>query len=280
MFLGSVQCARYYQLSEEGNFMQKHFLKLIAVVFCVSLMVGCNEEAKLKKATPKEADALAREFISSLNKKNLDKAEKLIEPTVRAEAKPKLKSLGDLLSVSAPQEVKIIGVRGQKQGDQRLIQLNYQIYFDKAWVVASIAVIETPKDRYIFSVRMDPLKDSLENLYVFKFFGKSIIHYLTLLVAIVIPLFILYALAQCVRLPGKMKWIWVPFIILGFVSFHLDWMTGRAAIQLISVQIFGVAAAKQKYGPLILSVSLPIGAVAFFIVQFFKKSRKKSPAPL
>ncbi len=260
--------------------MHKHFLKLIAVVFCVTLMTGCNEEAKLKKATPKEADTLAREFISSLNKKNLDKAEKLIDPTVRAEAKPKLKPLGDLLGVSAPQEVKIIGVRGQKQGDQRLIQLNYQIYFDKAWVVASIAVIETPKGRYIFSVRMDPLKDSLENLYKVNFFGKSIMHYLTLILAIVIPLFILYCLVQCVRLPGKLKWIWIPFIVVGFVSFHLDWMTGRAFLQVISFQIFGVAAAKQKYGPLILSVSLPIGALAFFVSQFFKKKKKISPPSL
>ncbi len=256
--------------------MQKRFLNLFVGLFCVLVLAGCNEEAKLQKATPKEADALARAFISALNKKNTDTAEKLIEPTIRTEAKEKLKSLVSLLSVSEPKQIKIIGVRGQKKEDQKLYQLSYQIYFEKSWVVASIAIVETAKERYIFSVRMDPLRAPLEELYAFKFSGKSIVHYITLLFFILIPVFILLMLIQCIKLPGKKKWIWVPFILLGFVTFHLDWTTGRAFLQLISVLFFGVFFMKQKYGPLILSVSLPIGAIAFFIVSLIKNSKPKS----
>lgn len=258
--------------------MKKHFLNLMVAMFCVVLLAGCNEEAKLKKATPPAADALAREFISALNKKSADKAEKLIEPTIRAEAKPKLKSLIDLLSASAIKEVKIIGVRGQQKGDQKLIQMNYQIYYEKAWVVASLAIVETPKERYIFSVRMDPLKEPLEKLYAFKLFGKSFLHYLALLISIAIPVFILYTLLQCLKLTDKKKWIWVPFIVLGFVTFHLDWTTGRAFIQPISFLIFGVSYMKQTYGPLIVSISLPLGAIAFMVVQFFKNKKKAALA--
>jgi len=258
--------------------MRKRFLNLFGALFCVVLLTGCNEEAAIKKATPKEADAMAREFINLLNKKNADRAEKLIEPTIRAEAKPKLVALVDLLSKETPKEVKIIGVRARKKDAQKLIQLNYQIYYEKAWIVASLAIIEGPKERFIFSVRMDPLKAPLEQLYAFRLAGRTIVHYVTLLFSIVVPLFILYALIQCIRtVPGKIKWVWAPFIILGFVTFHLDWTTGRAFIQLISTLIFGVMFAKQKYGPLIISVSLPIGAIAFLIMQFIK-SKKSTPA--
>ncbi len=260
--------------------MQKRFLNLFIGFFCVLLLAGCNEEAKLQKATPKEADALAREFINALTKKNADKAEKLIEPTIRADAKPKLQSLVDLLSASTPTEVKIIGVRGQSKADQKMYQLSYQIYYEKNWVVASIAIVETTKDRFIFSVRMDPLKAPLEKLYEFQFFGKSIVHYLALLFFILIPLFILFVLVKCIQMPGKKKWIWVPFIILGFVSFHLDWTTGRAFLQPLSVLFFGVSFMKQKYGPLILSVSLPIGAIAFLIVQTLKKNKNRASIAL
>ncbi len=254
--------------------MSKRFLNLFIALFCVALLAGCNEEAKLQKATPKEADALARGFISALNTKNTDVAEKLIEPTIRTEAKTKLKNLVDLLSVAKPEQVKVIGVRGQQKGEQKLIQLNYQIYFEKSWVVASLAIVETPKTRYIFSVRMDPLKAPLEKLYAFTLWGKSFYHYLTLLFSVLIPAFILYVLVQCVKKgPAKIKWIWVPFIVLGFVSFHLDWATGRAFLQPISFLIFGVSFMKQKFGPLILSVSLPIGALVYFFIYLFKKPK-------
>lgn len=257
--------------------MQKFFQYLVLPVFCVALLAGCNDDAKIKKATPPDSDKFARSFIQVLNKKNSDAAEKMIEPTIRAEAKPKLKSLVELLSKDgAPTEVRVIGVRGQQKGDQKLIQLNYQIYFEKSWIAASIALIETPKNRFIFSVRMDPLPAPLEKLNAFKFFGKSIIHYLALLFAMMIPVFILYTLVQCIQLPGNLKWIWVPFIILGFVSFHLDWATGRAFLQPLSFLIFGVSAVKQKYGPFILSISLPIGAIAFFIVQMIKTNKKSA----
>lgn len=256
--------------------MKKHFLNLMVAFFCVVLLAGCNEEAKLKKATPKDSDLFARDFISALNKKDAAKAEKMIEPSIRAEAKPKLKSLIDLLSASAPTEVKIIGVRGQQKGEQKLIQMNYQIYYEKAWVVASLALVETPKDRYIFSVRMDPLKAPLEKLYAFKFFGKSILHYVTLLFSVLVPLFILYVLAQCLKLTDKKKWIWVPFILLGFVSLHLDWTTGRAFLQPLSFLFFGVSFMKQTFGPLVVSVSIPFGAIAFFVVSRLNRAPKKT----
>ncbi len=259
--------------------MKKRFFTVFAALFCVVLLAGCNEEAKLAKATPKEADAMAREFINLLNKKSPDKAEKLIEPTIRAEAKPKLTALVDLLSKDTPKEVKIIGVRVRKKDAQKLIQLNYQVYYEKAWVVATLAIIEGPKERYIFSVRMDPLKAPLEQLYAFKLFGGSLVHYLVLVFSVIVPLFILYTLMQCVRnVSGKIKWVWIPFIALGFVTFHLDWTTGRVFLQPLSALIFGVIYMKQKYGPLIISVALPIGAIAFTVTQLLKSKKSSAPA--
>lgn len=251
---------------------------VLTSLFCVVMFLGCNEDARLQKAAPKEADQVAREFITALNKKNTDQAEKLIEPKIRTEAKEKLKNLATLLDVGAPKKVQVVGVRVRQDKEQKLVQLNYQIYFEKVWVAASLAILENSEGRYIFSVRMDPLKEPLEKIYAFKLWGKSFFHYIVLLLFIAAPLFTLYVLIQCIRLPVKRKWIWIPLIVLGFFPLYLDWTMGRAFIRLLGVHLFSISFMKAKYGPLVLSVGVPIGALIFYFKYLFRKNDKSTGA--
>jgi hypothetical protein len=260
--------------------MLKKTALVLASLFCVVMLAGCDEDARLQKAAPKEADAVAREFFTALNKKNTDQAEKLIEPKIRAEAKEKLKNLADLLAVGTPEKVQVVGIRVRQDKDQKLVQLNYQISFSQAWVVASLAILENPQGRHIFSVRMDPLKEPLEKIYAFKFFGKSFFHYVVLLFALAVPLFIIYVGVQCFRYPmaWKWKWIWLLFIALAFLPVYLDWTGGRAFIRLLGVLILGVSFMKVKYGPLVLAVGIPVGALVFYFKYLFRKSAGNKPA--
>lgn len=252
--------------------MLKNTTYFLTGLFCVALLAGCGEDARIQKAVPKEADTLARDFISALEAKNSDAALKLIEPEVRKEATEKIKSITQLFTDGKPQQVKPVGVRAQKKGEERLIQVSYQLYYPEKAIITTLVILENPKGRFIVSARLDPVKEPLEKLYAFKLFGKSFFHYIVLLLAVVVPLFIAYTLWQCLKSSVKWKWAWAVAIVLAFFPIYLDWTTGRAFIRLISVLIFGVSFVKQKYSPMILAVGIPVGAIVFYFKYLFKKN--------
>jgi len=253
--------------------MRKNISHFLMGLFCVALLAGCGEDARIQKAVPKEADTLARDFIAAIETKNSDAALKLIEPQVRKEATEKIKSIVQLFVDGKPRQVKPVGVRAQKKGEERLIQVSYQLYYPDKAIITTLVILETPKDRFIVSARLDPIKEPLEKLYAFKLFGKSFFHYIVLLLAIIVPLFIVYTLWQCVQSSVKWKWAWAVAIVLAFFPIYLDWTTGRAFIRLVSVLFFGVSVVNQKYSPLILAVGIPIGAIVFYFKYLFKKNK-------
>lgn len=259
--------------------MQKYLMGFLAAVLCVGLLSGCNEDAKLAKLTPPEADKLAREFITALQKKDTAAAAKLIEPKMREQAAPKVKNIADLMAAENAKGMKVIGVRTQTVKEERMVQINYQIEYPSKWVLATMAILESPKDRFVVSVRMDPLKQPIEKLYGFKLFGKSLLHYIVLLLTIAVPLFTLYVLIGCLRSPLDLKWklLWLPFILVAFVTLHLDWTSGRAFLRLLGFVIFGASVFKQKYTPYILTVGVPVGALVFFI-KFMLPKKNSQPA--
>ncbi|HCM42402.1 MAG TPA: hypothetical protein DIS66_03700 [Candidatus Omnitrophica bacterium] len=253
--------------------MYKKSIYFLTGLFCVMVLAGCSEDARIQKAIPKEADTLARDFMTAVEAKNSDAALQLIEPQVRKEASEKIKNIIQLFESAKAQQIKPVGIRAQKKGEERLIQVSYQLYYPDKAIISTLVILETPTARSIVSVRVDPVNQPLEKLYAFKLFGKSFFHYIVLLLWIAVPLFIAYTLWQCVISTVKWKWIWAVAIILAFFPIYLDWTSGRAFIRLFSVMIFGVSFVKQKYGPLVLSVGVPVGAIVFYFKYLFRKNK-------
>lgn len=264
--------------SRKKQMIQKRFLALWSCLFCVALLTGCNDDAVIQKSIPKQADELGRDFLSALQKKDIDKASKLIEPKVRAEATPKIKAIvSELFKDDQAQAIKPIGVRSATRGEERMTQISYQMYYPNKWIVASLAILETPKERFVVSARLEPIPEPVEKMYRFKLFGNPLMHYVVLVAWIIVPLFILYVLVACIRSPLHWKWklLWVPFIMMGFVTFHLDWTTGRAFLRLLGFLVMGVGVFKNKYSPWIFSVGIPVGALIFYFKYIFKFPAKK-----
>ncbi len=253
--------------------MSKKYTYLFAGLMLAAMFSGCGEDARIQKAVPKEVDTMSREFISALETKNSDSALKLIEPQVRKEATDKIKSMVQLFAEGKPQQVKPVGVRAQKKGDERMIQVSYQLYYPEKAIITTLVILENPKARFIVSARLDPIKQPLEKLYAFKLFGKTFFHYIVLLLWIAVPLFTAYVLWQCVISNVKWKWAWAAAIVLAFFPLYLDWTTGRAFIRLLGVLIFGAFFTKQKYSSLLLSVGVPVGAIVFYFKYLFKKNK-------
>jgi hypothetical protein len=103
--------------------------------------------------------------------------------------------------------------------------------------------------------------------------GRSIWHYLFLLLTIVVPLFCIVSATVCLRSKVRRKWLWIMFILFGFVSFQLNWTTGQIVLEPLSLQFLGSSIA---YGPWMISFSLPLGG--FLVLLLRKKLLPKEVA--
>lgn len=85
-----------------------------------------------------------------------------------------------------------------------------------------------------------------------------------LALAICFPLLTLVSLVMCVRTKFKgRKWPWVLFILFGFGKLTIDWTTGAWSFQPISVQLFSAGMYSPGFGPWMLEIAFPLGALCF-----------------
>jgi len=118
-----------------------------------------------------------------------------------------------------------------------------------------------------FKVHQAPI--DLKSLYPFTLLGMHPLHYLVLVLSISVPVFILFTVVAIVRNSRRRKWLWILFAVIGVGKFGVQWLVGgRWFFQLISFQILGASVLKNPiYEPWVLSVSLPLGAILFWVTN-------------
>ena len=90
--------------------------------------------------------------------------------------------------------------------------------------------------------------------------------YGVLATAITMAIFTIVVLVACIRTKMKRrKWLWVLFILFGFGKLSVNWATGQWGVMLLAAQLFSASGTAAFFGPWIVSVSLPVGAVLFLI---------------
>jgi hypothetical protein len=130
----------------------------------------------------------------------------------------------------------------------------------------NVATRKTSAGVTITGFNIDPLDQSLEEQHRFSLSGKSSFQYVILALAVIVPLFSLYALVLCVRTPFKgRKWPWVIFILMGIGKVAVNWTTDSWGVSLLSFQLLGASVSAQFCGPWIIAVSVPLGAILFLI---------------
>lgn len=94
-------------------------------------------------------------------------------------------------------------------------------------------------------------------------------HYALLLLAVAIPAFSLLTAIAVVRSGRRRKWLWLVFVVVGVGKVGAQWVVGgQILFQPIAIQFLGAGAFKQPiYEPWVLWVSLPLGAVLFWLTK-------------
>jgi hypothetical protein len=265
---------RRYAIMRDGPlfFVMMRYANLVAVLLLIAL-AGCDQASMMKMMTPSEDEQVARGYINLLRQNKIEQIEKDLDPSIKtANIQDMLAKMAALIPSQDPQSVKVVGARTFRSLDLYQSNITFEYQFPNQWLLANVAIQKKGGVSAIVGFHVYRIPDSLENLNRFTLSGKTTLQYVVLALAVLVPLFILSALILCVRTEiERRKGLWVLFILLGVGKLAVNWTTGQWNIMPLYVLLFGVGAFSPPYGAWTLSVSLPLGAILFFI-------RKRKPS--
>jgi hypothetical protein len=260
------------------NFKRQHLIFRGFILYgtlVTTIFAGCNpnQNGAFKKITPSEDEALATNYIALLRQSNFGPILANTDPSLKtALTTETLVRMAKAIPPQAPVSVKIVGVQQYRErnlfNDRELsrINLSFEYQFPTNWIVISVATQKKDGISTIIGFHVNLLSDSLENLNKFTFSGKTALQYGTITLGILIPIFILCVLVLCIRTKmEKKKWLWVIFILFGVGKFTVNWTNNHLGFSLLYISLLGSGAFAAPYGPWLISISLPLGAIAFLL---------------
>ncbi|MFI4867515.1 MAG: hypothetical protein ACHQDB_10505 [Steroidobacterales bacterium] len=241
--------------------MQRQF---IASIFLIAL-VACSQQDLVQKFASPAEQSVARQYIDLLRQQQYEAIEAAMDPSLGGPSMHgTLVSMAAVLPAGQPTSVTLIGARRFKASGSETVNLTFEYNFSGKWIVANVAVKRNGGNTTIVGFNIYPQPNSLERQNRFTLRGKSAFQYLVLGLAVILPLFTLFALVTCVRtkLKGR-KWPWVLFVIFGIGKVAVNWTTGQWGYSFLNAQLFSAGAFAPLYGQWTIFISIPVGAIVF-----------------
>jgi hypothetical protein len=236
----------------------------IALALVIS---GCDSQSLMNAFTPTKEAKIGQAFLDDIRAGNFGPVEAAIDPVYKPQLTVAL--LQDIRRIFGGQphkSVKIIGSRTIKSPSFTAYALTYEYELGNRWIAAEIVLENIGNRTQIEGIHVTSMAQSVEQFNAFTFAGKNAAHFIFLIVAVAIAIFSIGTTIVCWRTPiPRRKWLWRIFVLLGLVTLTLNWTTGEIRYQLFSFLLFGAGFTKQLYGPLMLQIGLPVGAVIFWI---------------
>lgn len=245
--------------------MLSRYARLAAVLLSLLSVVGCNKEAVLQKFASAEDQATAKKYADYLRAGQFAEIEAVVDPRINSPGlRQALEQMAMLIPDDEPSSTKLVGAHTMRGPDGATKNLTFEYNFGDKWLLLNVATHQTGDGLTIVGLNVYPQTQSLEAQNAFTLAGKTPAQYLVLLLAILFPVVTLYALILCIRtkMPTR-KWLWIPFILLGVGKLAVNWTTGEWQVMPLAVQLLSASAFSAPYGPWVLGVSLPLGAVVF-----------------
>lgn len=250
--------------------MRVRFFVWVALMLA-TFLAGCSQERMMKTFASPEDEQAAKHYISLLQARNFDGIENDLDPEIKSKSTDlhqTLLAMAAQMPAQAPISVKLVGANFLTSNTLHKSKLTYEYHYPDRWLLVSVAVQKKDGVSTIIGFNVNKVADSLENSNKFGLSGKSPLQYAVLAVAVLAPLFSLYALVLCIRtrMQGK-KWLWILSILFGIGSLSVNWTTGQLDLQLLSIQLLSASAVAPPYGAWTVSVSVPLGAILFVVLR-------------
>lgn len=243
--------------------------KNILIWLCVGfLLMSCDQQTVFDKFVPQEEVEFSKQYLTLFQSSDYEAIEKEMNPALKNEQlRTQLEQIATFFPKEKPTSIKIVGSRTLKANKFWQANLTFQYEFLNKWLLVSIVLHKENNVLLVNGINVLPLSDSLENINQFTFQNKAIGSYLIFVLAILIPIFSIFVLVLCIKTPiPKRKWLWIIFILIGFCRITVNWTTGDINIHLLSIQLLGAGFWRASiYAPVIISISIPLGALIFMI---------------
>jgi hypothetical protein len=234
----------------------------------LGVLSGCDQATVMKKITPQEDEATTRRYVDDLRQNRFDQIEEALDPGLKdSSMHGTLASMAAMFPAQEPVSTKVVGFRSFLGNDRRTeITLEYE--FPQKWLLAEVVTQESEGVTTIVGFHITPIADSLENINRFTLAGKSTSQYAILSLAVLAPLFSLFVFVVCIKTTmGKKKWLWLIFILIGIGKLVVNWTTGQVFFTPLAIQLPAAGANAQLYGPWLVYVSMPLGAIIFLTMR-------------
>jgi hypothetical protein len=231
---------------------------------------GCSQKAMLdafERMIPKEESTQAKTVLASLQKRDISSVKIFIHPDqTTPDLDQKLQSLSAIFPSGEPLQAKVVGANTFIINETKTTNLTLQYeYPGPIWILANVVIQSVGNKWAVTGLNAQSIPTSLEESSRFTFKEKTPLHFVMLILAGAVAVFVLFSLVVCIRTPvPKKKWLWIIFVLFGVGQFIIDWGSGQFRFNPLGFQLFGFGASKAgPYAPWFITVSLPIGAIVF-----------------
>lgn len=248
--------------------MKKFNISVLGFAISLFVLTSCTSQDVMDKFIPKEEAKMAEDYLTKLRQRDFEYIKSKLSSEIESQATDEvLVQMADYFRGGELISTEIIGSRVHVHNGVWQGNFTFEYHFSEGWNLAN-AAFRKVYDRYeVIGLNVYRAEMSQKEFNAFKLSDKSLLHYLILITAICVPLFILVSTYYCIQTPiPKRKWLWIIFILSGIGAIQINWTTGQYAITLLSIYFLGGAAtAAGPHAPWVVSASMPLGALLFWI---------------
>jgi hypothetical protein len=226
---------------------------------------GYDRASLLKKYTPQDDVAFAMHCVDLLLQGQYEEIENRLDVSIKnSETRDGLARMASFFP-SKPVSVKTVGSNVLHSRDSSTSSITLEYEFARGWLLAEVVVQTRDGVKAITGFHVTPIAEPVEVMNGFSLADKGISQYAGLCLAILISIFDLYVFVLCVRTKmGRKKWFWLILVLIGAGRLTLNWTTGQWSLTLLSAQTPPLMMFCSPYGPWIIQIAAPLGAIAFW----------------
>jgi len=248
------------------------------------IVIGCTGDLGpvASSVLPPGSEALARNYIAALRKGDTAAAGNALVREARSPDTPAaLAAIAQQLSGQAAESLQLVGFQVSSSvagngGSRHRVSISYQVaLLDSAhegtrYELARVSEEEDSIGQlWVVGIRTGNLTGPLQRINAFALSGKSPAHYMMLVLAMLVLLFILGVEIVCLRTPIRRRGVWILLILLGSPVLSFNWTTGEVHMNTLNVLLLGAGWLRgSAYEPVILEVAVPMGAVIFLARRY------------
>ncbi len=237
------------------------------VVLLGLLVTACIQQSEVAPRVPKEVLSLAENYMDLMLKGESNKVKRMLSPEFSNEKSQVIvDKQAELLKKRELVSAQLIDYypSGTEFGIRH--QLTYQLQFKDGWVLSNILVDQVENMRLISGSRFKSTWLPVQEINKFTFEHKGWKHYAVIIWALVSIGLVAYAFWRLIWAKVPRKWLWFMLIFVGIGTGVFNWTTGEMTLKVVSIHIPIVKMYQTAlYTPYQLSLSLPLGAIAFLM---------------